>query len=274
VNETLETLDSLGPWGELVDVVAPWLPFVLLVSLRVGVVFAALPAPFGTGAPIVVRVALSVLVAIAIAMPHGELVHELALDRELAPARLLRAAVLEVLVGTVIGLTVRVIIAAVEVAGSLVDLSSGLGFAGTVDPSLGEQASPLGVALSSLAVLFFFVFEGHHAVLHALGASLRAAPPGAVDVAFELQGVVSLGGDLVARGLRIASPVVATMFLVQLGLALVSRAAPRVHLFAFSFSIAISAGVLVLYVAAPSISAAMSEEIRRISDSLTSLFGV
>lgn len=265
-----ETLDPLGPWGDLVDVVAPWVPFVLLISLRVGVVFAALPAPFGTGAPVPVRVALSVLVAIAIALPHGELVSALSLE----PAALLRASILEVVVGTVIGLTVRVIIAAVEVAGALVDLSSGLGFAGTIDPSLGESASPLGVALSSLAVLFFFIFEGHHAVLHGLSASLRAAPPGSVDVAFELQGVVSLGSDLVARGLRIASPVVATMFLVQLGLALVSRAAPRVHLFAFSFSIAISAGVLVLYVASPSIAAAMTEEIRRVSTALGALFGV
>lgn len=265
----MDTTDGLAPWGELTDVIAPWLPFVLLVSLRVGVVFAALPAPFGSGAPMVVRAALSVLVGAAIALPHGELVAELSLE----PAALFRAAVLEVMVGTVIGLTVRVIVAAVEVAGTLVDLSSGLGFAGTVDPSLGESASPLGIALSSLAVLFFFVFEGHHAVLHALGASLRAAPPGSVDTAFELRGVVSLGSDLVARGLRIASPVVATMFLVQLGLALVSRAAPRVHLFAFSFSIAISAGVLVLYVSAPSVAAAMSEEVRRISDSLASLFG-
>ncbi|MCB9623943.1 MAG: flagellar biosynthetic protein FliR [Sandaracinus sp.] len=262
-------VDALVPWAELTETLAPWIPFVLLVSLRVGVVFAALPAPFGSGAPVPVRVALSVLVAITLALPHGELAHGLSL----APAALLRAAVLEVVVGTVIGLTVRVIVAAVEVAGSLVDLSSGLGFAGTVNPALGESASPLGVALSTLSVLFFFAFDGHVAVLHALGASLQAAPPGAIESSFELRGAVSLGSDLVARGLRIASPVVATMFLVQLGLALVSRAAPRVHLFAFSFSIAISAGVLVLYVAAPSVAAGMAEEVRRIPDVLASLFG-
>ncbi len=268
MNELLAT-DGLAPWGELTDAVAPWIPFIVLVSLRVGVVFAALPAPFGSGAPVVVRAALSVLVSIALALPHGSLVHELSLE----PAALLRAAVLEVMVGTVIGLTVRVIVAAVEIAGSLVDLSSGLGFAGTIDPSLGESASPLGIALSSLALLFFLVFEGHLAVLHALGASLRAAPPGAVDIAFELRGVVSLGSDMVARGLRIASPVVASMFLVQLGLALVSRAAPRVQFFALSFSVAISAGVTVLYVSSTSVAAAMSDEVRRVSEVLASLFG-
>ena len=82
------------------------------------------------------------------------------------------------------------------------------------------------------------------------------------------------GTDLVAQGLRIAAPVVATMFLVQLGLALVSRAAPKVHLFALSFAVAVSAGILTLFLASPSLAPAIGEAIQRLPQSLEMALGI
>jgi flagellar biosynthesis protein FliR len=66
---------------------------------------------------------------------------------------------------------------------------------------------------------------------------------------------------------------VATMFIVQLGTALASRTAPRVNLFAFSFSILAAVGILVLWIAAPSLTIAIGAQVRRIPDALASLVG-
>jgi flagellar biosynthesis protein FliR len=74
-----------------------------------------------------------------------------------------------------------------------------------------------------------------------------------------------------ARGLHIAAPVTATMFIVQLSTALVSRTAPRVHLFAFSASV--GAGLVVLWLAAPAICTAIAVQMRHLPDALAS-FGV
>ena len=56
---------------------------------------------------------------------------------------MLRFAVLEFLVGAVIGLTVRVTLAACETAGTLAGNAMGLGFSAMVDPATGNT-NPVG----------------------------------------------------------------------------------------------------------------------------------
>ncbi|MEM6955780.1 MAG: flagellar biosynthetic protein FliR [Myxococcota bacterium] len=244
----------------LIELVSAALPGVVLLSLRVGAVFAAMPAPFGAVAPVRVRAALTFVVALTIAWPTlGVAATELD-----TATGIFRAGVGEVFIGGVIGVTVRVILASILVAGSAIGFSSGLAFAQSVDPALGENMSPISRALSSLGIAFFLILEGHHVLLDALTASARVAPVGDAFAAISHAGVVAVSGDMVAHGLRIASPVVATMFIVQLGLALTSRAAPRVQIFQLTFAVAVSSGLLLLFVASPSLAPSMAAEIRRL----------
>lgn len=238
----------------LFESLVPFLPFFFLVFLRVGVMLASLPAPFGSGAPAPVRVALAFFLAVAVCTPrwgHAPVV-------PLAPLPLGAAALGEALVGAVIGLTVRVTLAAAEVAGNVVSLSMGQGFAGTVDPAFGEQMLPVGRLLGALAILLFFALSGHHAMLSALAFSLGHAPVGEALGRVVHGGLVGTGADLVAQGLRIASPIVGAMFIVQLGMGLVARSAPRVQVFALTFAITSAVGGLVLFAAAPTVAAALA----------------
>lgn len=235
----------------------PFLPFLFLASLRVGIVLASLPAPFGSGAPVRIRVALGLFITLAICSPYWDSAPAIAID----PIVLGRAALGELLVGAVIGLTVRVTLAAAEVAGNLAGMSMGQGFAGSVDPSFGEQMLPVGRLFSSLTILIFFALEGHHVTLAALAWSLQRAPVGDALHAGIHTGVVEIAGGLVARGLRIASPIVAAMFIVQLGMGLVARAAPRVQVFSLTFAITSAVGALVLLASAPAVTAALAESV-------------
>ncbi|MEO0323812.1 MAG: flagellar biosynthetic protein FliR [Myxococcota bacterium] len=238
----------------------PWLPLWLLASTRVGIAITALPPPFGEQAPRTVRAALGLVLALALTLPLPGLEHAQATE----PLWLLRAAAVEVLVGGVLGLTVRLTLATASIAGSFMGMSSGLAFAQSVDPTLGEQTTPVGRALNSFAAVLFFGLEGHHALFRALGASLRVAPPGGVGDALVEEGIFVVGSSLVASGLRIAAPVMATMFLVQLGLALAARAAPRVQIFQLVFAFAISTSLVTLALAIPSIAATLEDEIARL----------
>jgi flagellar biosynthetic protein FliR len=250
----------------LVDLV----PLILLVSIRVGIALAAMPAPFGDLAPVRIRAALGVLLSLAIAIPNVE---SLVVDVDLSILGLGRAALGEALVGVVIGLTVRVTLAAAQVAGSFAGFSMGLGFAQSVDPALGEMTTPVARLLASFAALIFLVLHGHHVVLHALVSTLHVAPPGDAFGAIGHEGVLSIGSEMLAHGLRIAAPVVATMFIVQLGTGLVSRAAPRVHIFALSFAVAAAAGMATLYIAAPSVANAVALEVRHLPAALEAAMG-
>jgi flagellar biosynthetic protein FliR len=76
---------------------------------------------------------------------------------------------------------------------------------------------------------------------------------------------------LIVSGLRIAAPVIASMFIVQIGVAFVSRTAPRVSLFAFAFSISIGAGMVVLWLSAPAVCTALTRQVQQLPDKLSAL---
>lgn len=241
------------------------LPFVALVSLRVALVFALMPAPFGDLAPMRIRAVLSFLLALVLCLPHLSRAPLLVI----APGPLLVAAVTELFVGAVIGLTVRVTLAAAEIAGTVAGNAMGLGFAGSIDPLFGQDSLPTTTLMNSLGVLIFFALRGHHAVFEALFASLTLLPAGEALDAIHAHELTMLGTNVVAQGLRIASPVVATMFIVQLGTALVARAAPRVQIFALSFGVTVSVGALVLVSSAPQVASSISASVSGLLPSLT-----
>jgi len=251
------------------DAAFSFLPLVILLSIRVGVMLAAMPAPFGSVAPARVRVALGLLIAVALSLPHVAMAQDLPLE----PLALMRLAVPEMFVGMVIGTTVRATLAAAQVAGTAIGFSSGLAFANSVDPTFGESAPPTSRAISSFAVVLFFSLGGHHAALEALTESVALAPPGDAFAAANHEGVLNIGASMMGQGLRIASPVVATMFIVQLGMALVSRAAPRVQIFSLTFAVAVSAGLLTLFVAIPSVAPAIAVSIQRLPADLAAALG-
>jgi flagellar biosynthesis protein FliR len=252
---------------EALATLALHLPVFVLASLRVTLTFAALPAPFGAVAPMRMRTALSVVTTAALILPQVDSLPRLPLDLGL----LAHAAFYELFYGAVIGMTVRVTLAAAEIAGAAAGQAMGLGFATSVDPTHGESVLPTTYLFDSLCTLIFLSFNCHHVLLAALSASFRAAPVGRAPSAAWSFGLVNLGADLVARGLQIAAPVMATMFIVQLGTAFVSRTAPRVHLFAFAFSVSVAAGLVVLWLAAPAICTAIAVQVRHLPDALASL---
>jgi flagellar biosynthetic protein FliR len=245
------------------------MPLFVLASLRIALTLAGLPAPFGGVAPMRVRTALSVALSLALCIPLIGHLPPIATD----VVSLFRAAVCEILLGSVMGMTVRVTLAATEVAGTLAGQAMGLGFATSIDPTHGESILPTTYLLGSIGTLIFFALNGHHVVIAALADSLTYIPIGQGLPMATRASALHLGTDLVARGLQIASPVVATMFIVQLGTSFVSRTAQRVHLFAFSFSVAIAAGILVLYMSASSIVTAIAVQVQHLPDALMALGG-
>lgn len=254
---------------DLAESLVPLAVSTLLVGLRVGVVFISLPAPFGDVAPVPTRAILSLLIALALVLSTGGRLS----GADLEPLALLRAGIGEVLVGGVIGLTTRVMLITADMAGTMIGFSMGLGFASSIDPELGEATLPTTKLVGMLAALIFLAMQGHHIVIAAIAATVRVAPPGNVFAALDLAGIPSIGASMMAQALRIASPVVATMFLIQLGTAFVSRAAPRVQFFAISFGIAIAAGMIVLFIAAPSLATALGTHMQRLPARLSDVLG-
>ena len=255
------------PWTQLIEHALRVAPLVALVSLRVAVVLALMPAPFGEVAPARIRAALSFLIALVLTLPSLGHVSMPSTD----PPELLVSGLAELFVGSVIGLTARVTLAAAEIAGTLAGNAMGLGFASQIDPLFGSEGVPTSGILNSLAVLIFFALRGHHVLIEALSASLLLAPCGGGFPEFRPENLLKMGGLMMAQGLRIASPVVATMFLVQLGTALVARSAPKVQIFALSFGVTVSIGGMILVMSAPQLAQTLANVIATIPDTLAQM---
>ena len=258
-------MNALGPLAE--DAVH-LLPLIVLMSIRIGVALASLPAPFGTGAPLQVRAGLGILIAAVLALPHPERASALVLD----PFFLGFCALEEALVGAAIGLLGRSVVAAAEVAGDIVSSSMGLSFAQTVDPTSGEQSPITSHALGLLAMVVLVGLDGHHVILSGIGRSFTLAPVGDALSGMAGEGVFRSVSVLFGAGLRIASPVVGVLFFVQLALGLIARAAPRLQVFSLSFAVAVGVGLLTLHAAMPTTLAAMAADVRALPEAIDGIF--
>jgi flagellar biosynthetic protein FliR len=157
------------------------------------------------------------------------------------------SAVLELLIGVSIGLAVQVAFEALSFAGQLISLSMGLGFATLVDPQHNAQTPVLGQMFMIFGTLTYLSIDGHLMLINALAASFEHLPIGAAHFNHDLPLMLVLWGARVFdAGLLIALPIVIAMLIVNLGLGVVTRAAPQLNLFGVGFAVTLLSGLFAL----------------------------
>lgn len=160
----------------------------------------------------------------------------------------------QLLIGIAIGFAVQIAFDALEMAGQLIAMTMGLGFATLVDPSRGAMTPVLSQFLLVIGLLLFLSFDGHVLLIAALADSFRWAPVGQAafgpDQAFQLAGWAA---RIFETGLLIALPAVVALLAVNIGMGIVSRAAPQLNLFAVGFPAAMLCGFLFLLLSLPAI---------------------
>lgn len=151
----------------------------------------------------------------------------------------------QVLIGLALGLVMRVLFAAIDLAGALIAMQMGLSFAIFFDPEGGGQTGVVSDFLAALATLLFLAVNGHLLVLGVLGQSFVWLPVSATPLAAAgFAQLVALGGILFATGLLLSLPVIGILLLANLALGALTRAAPQLNLLAVGFPITLMAGFL------------------------------
>jgi len=151
-------------------------------------------------------------------------------------------------IGVTIGFVVRMVFTALEVAGELIGLQMGLGFATFVDPAHNNPVAVVTALLTTLGFLFFLALDGHHLVITALAQSFHTLPPGRWPDGALFMGVVQTASDIFASGVRIALPLVIVLLFTNLALGVMTRASPQINLFAVGFALTVVVGSLMLAV--------------------------
>jgi flagellar biosynthetic protein FliR len=158
----------------------------------------------------------------------------------------------QVVIGLAMGFTMRIVFTAVEMAGELVGLQMGLGFATFFDPENAGDIPVVGQFLGLIATLFFLVLNGHLQMISLLSQSFSALPISGDGIAAAgFTTLVHWGGEIFAAGLLLSLPLLAALLITNLALGILSRAAPQLNIFAVGFPLTLAIGLLVLGLALP-----------------------
>ncbi len=196
--------------------------------------------------PIRVRVSLALLITLIIAPT-------LPPPPAIAPDSLAGLGIFaqQLLIGLTMGFAVRLIFTAVEMAGELIGLQMGLGFAVFYDPQRGGQIPVIGQFLGLVATLTFLALNGHLLMLSTLADSFQAMPIGAsIDPGVWVT-IAGWGSKILYAALVLALPVVAALLAVNISLGVLTRAAPQLNVFAVGFPITLAVGFGALLLSLP-----------------------
>lgn len=168
-----------------------------------------------------------------------------------ASAQGLLILVQQLMIGYAMGLTMRLAFTAMEIAGNIAGLQMGLGFATFFDPQNSTQVPILGQFLGVMAMLLFLALNGHLMVVSALVESFNTLPVGSVAAIANWKALAAAGGNIFMWGLLLSMPVVAALMLANIALAVLTRAAPQLNIFAVGFPITLAVGLLILSLSLP-----------------------
>lgn len=213
---------------------------------RVSGFLMAAPVTASRSVPMRVRVvlALAVTALLAPVLPPAE--------AAVASAAGLATIVQQVAIGVALGLAVRLVFLVLELAGELVALQMGLGFAAMVDPQNGVQVPLVSQLYVIVATLLFLAVDGHLALIALLAESFTVLPVGTGGLAAAVpEAVLGWAGWLIAKAVLLAAPVVLGLLAVNLALGIMTRAAPQLNIFAVGFPVMIVLGIAAMVLALP-----------------------
>ncbi|HEX3903389.1 MAG TPA: flagellar biosynthetic protein FliR [Polyangia bacterium] len=212
---------------------------VLVLAIALGAARATpivwMVAPLGgPRLPGPVRAGLSILLA-ALASPILVASAGAAALAQASVVQLALAFAREVLVGFCLGFVASAAFRAAEIAGRLGDTLRGANVAEILVPTAEERSSPLGVLYLLLATVVFLQIGGVPRLVDALLESYRALPVGGGLDAGSTRRAAALvtvaSARLIASGVALAAPVIVALWLTDLALGLVARAAPQVPVY-------------------------------------------
>lgn len=158
----------------------------------------------------------------------------------------------ELVVGLAMGFSIRIVFAAVEMAGELGSLTMGLGFATFFDPQSQGRSSAISQFLALLATMAFLAADAHLTLLAALAESFTSLPIAATPMdGGGLRQMAEWGGKVFSAGLQLSLPIVAALLLTNIALGILTRAAPQLNLFGIGFPITLGVGFIVLATTLP-----------------------
>jgi flagellar biosynthesis protein FliR len=203
-----------------------------------------LPAIGEAGIPSRVRLALALAVSFAMTPVVAHLYPQEMPQSVMAFGLMLTQ---EITAGVLVGLMSRIIMSVLSVAGAVIAMQTGLSYAQSIDPSMGEQAAIVGNLLSMLGAVLIFATDLHHLAIGAIQGSYTLIPPGAsLPTGDMAELAVRLVSGSFGLGLQLAAPFIVFAFAVNAATGVLARMMPQMQVFFVAMPINVLVGFMLL----------------------------
>jgi flagellar biosynthetic protein FliR len=215
-----------------------WLLATLLLSMRIAGAMAFAPVLGPAQIPAVAKVIL-VLGLSAMLVPFAPAVE--VVKPEIVP--IVVAAFGELLLGAAFAFGFIAAYGATQVAGRVLDIQMGFGAASILNPTTQGVAPLIGSVFGIVAVAAFLSLDGHHVLIQALALSMEAIPPGGSLMQLDPADFLRHSAMTFSFGLALAAPVMFSLLLADIAMAIAARSMPQLNVFTLGFAIKIMLGV-------------------------------
>lgn len=226
-----------------------YLPYFLLVFVRLTAFFISAPIFSMRGVPNQVKVGLAFIVAFisSFYVPyHGNIPTDLTIIVYILK---------EVIVGLMLGFILQLLFYAVQVAGGLMDMQMGFAMANVIDPRTGAYVPITGSFKNLLATLYFLSVDGHHMMIRGIISSYKAVPVDKMWVSLGNENlllfITKTFSQMFACAFLIAAPIVVALFLVDLSLGIIAKTVPQFNIFVVGMPIKVLASFFLLFILMP-----------------------
>jgi flagellar biosynthetic protein FliR len=148
-------------------------------------------------------------------------------------------------VGIVLGWITGILLQAFQVAGSIIDLNSGLNASQIFDPINGEAVSVFGRAFNLAAMALWMVMGGDRLAVEGLAATVELIPlNGTLSFSSGLAETAStLVVQMLLTAIQLTIPTLAALMVVEVALGIAARFAPQANVFALGLPAKLAAAM-------------------------------
>ena len=158
----------------------------------------------------------------------------------------------ELIIGFVIGFSLRLVFSGIQLAGQLVGFQMGFAIVNVFDPIAGGQVSIISKWQFLFAILIFLSLDIHHLLIYALMDSFFLIPICKVNFSSSLsKEILNMGGAVFTSAIKIGAPIIAILFFTSICLGLIARTVPQINIFIVGFPIKIAIGLIGLGISLP-----------------------
>ena len=199
---------------------------------------------------VIVKVLFSVVLSILVFTPVAS--NEAILRISNNENQLIIMSCCEIIIGLVLGFFTRIFFFALTMAGEIVSIATGLGQAQMFNPMLGTMGNAMEQFYVTIGTLLFFSLNGHHMMIQGLVQSFSFAELAQLQINVQsFAEVVMKAQEFFILGIKISAPVLISMVIVQVGVALLSRAVPQINVLVTSVSVSTLLGFAIIFISLP-----------------------